>query len=202
MIAAVPTALRIIRQTAFKALPWKNGGGTTHEAFREPASGDAFLWRVSVAHIESSGPFSDFAGYNRKMVLLRGLGLTLQFADGEQRVLRRIGESVEFDGAVAAHCDLLNGPCVDLNFIVSKSVRAHARVERVDKELLVRPTQPQCALIFSITDPLLLECDAAEAVRLESWDLAVLSQGGARLSKIAPDEYSAPSAVFFATINH
>jgi environmental stress-induced protein Ves len=136
------------------------------------------------------------------MVLLRGLGLTLRFANGEQRALRKIGESVEFDGAVAAHCDLLNGPCVDLNFIVSKSVRAHARVEHVDRELLVRPTRLQSALIFSIADPLLLECDAGETVRLEPWDLAVLSQGGARLSKMEPDHYSAPSAVFFATINH
>jgi hypothetical protein len=198
----VPTALKIIRQSSFTALPWKNGGGITHEAWREPATGEAFVWRVSVAHIESSGPFSDFAGYNRKMVLLRGLGLTLQFANGEQRALRKIGESVEFDGAVAAHCDLLNGPCVDLNFIVSKSVRAHARVEHVDRELLVRPTRLQSALIFSIADPLLLECDAGETVRLEPWDLAVLSQGGARLSKMEPDHYSAPSAVFFATINH
>jgi environmental stress-induced protein Ves len=198
----VPTALKIIRQSAFTALPWKNGGGTTHEAFREPATGDAFAWRVSVAHIESSGPFSDFAGYNRNMVLLRGLGLTLRFANGEHRVLQRIGESVQFDGAVAAHCDLLDGPCVDLNFIASKSIRANARVERVDKELLMRPTHLESALIFSITDPMLLEGDAREAVRLEPWDLAVVSQGGARLSKIEPDEYSVPSAVFFATINH
>ena len=198
----MPTALKVIRRSSFTALPWKNGGGITHEAWREPATGDAFVWRVSVAHIESSGPFSDFAGYNRKMVLLRGLGLTLRFANGEQRVLQKIGESAEFDGAVAAHCDLFNGPRVDLNFIFSKSVRAHARVEHVDQELLVRPTPLETALIFSIADPLLLECDAGEAVRLEPWDLAVLSQGGARLSKMEPDHYSAPSAVFFATINH
>lgn len=198
----MPTDLKIIRQSSFRALPWKNGGGTTHEAIREPPTGDAFVWRLSVAHIESSGPFSDFAGYSRKMVLLRGLGLSLRFANGEHRMLRKIGDSLEFDGAVAAHCNLLDGPCVDLNFIVSKSVRAHARVERLDKQLLVCPTHLESALIFSITDPLLLECDAAEALRLEPWDLAVLSQGSARLSRMGSDEYSAPCAVFFATINH
>jgi len=64
------------------------------------------------------------------MVLLRGAGLTLKFGNGEQRDLRRTGDSVEFDGAMPAHCDLLQGPCVDLNFMVSKSLRADARVVR------------------------------------------------------------------------
>ena len=57
---------------------------------RYPAAGDEFRWRVSVAHIDGSGPFSDFAAYNRKMVLLRGAGIALRFGDGEQKTLRRV----------------------------------------------------------------------------------------------------------------
>jgi hypothetical protein len=102
--------VQIVRQSSFVATPWKNGGGITHEAIRVPASGEPFLWRVSVAHIAASGPFSDFAGYNRKMVLLRGAGVALNFANGEQRELRRIGDLVEFDGALATHCELLGVP--------------------------------------------------------------------------------------------
>src|SRR5271170_5764644 len=114
--------MRIIRQSDFTATPWKNGGGITHEAIRVPASGDPFRWRVSVAHIEASGPFSDFTGYNRKMVLLRGAGVALAFASGERRVLRNMGDLAEFDGALSTHCELLGGPCVDLNLMVSKSL--------------------------------------------------------------------------------
>lgn len=197
----MPTAFKIIRQSSFKATPWKNGGGTTQEALRVPADGDPFLWRVSVAHIDSSGPFSDFGGYSRNMVLLRGAGLTLKFDNGEQCVLRKIGDAVQFDGAVRTHCDLLRGPCVDLNFMVSKSLRADSRILRVDHS----PTAlaaPQSALIFSLEAPLLLDGDAGEPVRLEPWDLAVFSQGTVRLGKIAPDPTSLPSAVFFATISH
>src|SRR6266568_2999843 len=109
------TQLQIIRKSSFTATPWKNGGGITHEAIRVPASGDAYRWRVSVAHIDASGPFSEFAAYNRKMVLLRGAGIELRFADGTHKALRKVGELAEFDGALAAHCELLNGPCVDLN---------------------------------------------------------------------------------------
>jgi uncharacterized protein len=197
----VPTALKIIRQASFTAVPWKNGGGITHEAMRVPADGDPFLWRLSVAHIDSSGPFSDFAGYSRSMVLLRGAGFTLKFGNGEQRDLRQTGDSVEFDGAMPTHCDLLQGPCVDLNFMVSKSLRADARVLRVDQ----RPTAlaaPKSALIFSVEAPLLLHGDAGQPVRLEPWDLAVFSQGTVGLSRIEPEPISLPSAVFFATISH
>jgi uncharacterized protein len=197
----VPTALTIIRQSSFTAVPWKNGGGITHEAMRVPAGGDPFLWRLSVAHIDASGPFSDFAGYSRSMVLLRGAGLTLKFGNGEQRDLRRTGDSVEFDGAMPTHCDLLQGPCVDLNFMVSKSLRADARVVRVDQS----PTAlavPQSALIFSVEAPLLLHGDAGEPVRLEPWDLAVFSQGTVGVSRIEPEPISLPSAVFIATISH
>jgi uncharacterized protein len=195
----VPADLKIIRKSSFRATPWKNGGGMTHEAIRVPAAGDAFLWRVSVAHIDSSGPFSDFAGYSRNMVLLRGSGLRLEFADGGRRVLRRIGECVQFDGAMATHCELLRGPCVDLNFIVSKGVQAEARVLPLEGSLTV-PASSKTALIFSIEAPLSLDADAGESVRLDPWDLAVVSHGTARLSRIPAGQLSAPGTVFFATI--
>jgi environmental stress-induced protein Ves len=193
--------LHIIRKPSFTAAPWRNGAGITYEALRVPAGGDSCRWRVSVAHIDASGPFSDFAAYNRKMVLLRGSGLTLAFADGRHRVLRHIGDLAEFDGAVATRCELLNGPCVDLNLMVSKSIRAEVRVERVIENLQVPAAPFESALIFSLEDPLLLTSDAGESQKLEPWDLAVLAQCGARISKLAPANLSAPSAVFFATIS-
>jgi len=192
--------VQIIRKSSFTAARWKNGGGVTHEAIRVPAS-DSFRWRVSVAHIDASGPFSDFAAYNRKMVLLRGSGLALKFAGGEKKLLRHIGEMAEFDGAVPTYCELLGGPCVDLNLMVLKSARAEVRVERFANELAVQASPLESTLIFGIEDPLLLESDTEETQRLEPWDLAVLSNGGARISKLAPGNLSAPSAVFFATIS-
>ena len=193
--------MQIIRKSSFTAARWKNGGGVTHEAIRVPASGDSFRWRVSVAHIDASGPFSDFAAYNRKMVLLRGSGLALKFAGGERKLLRHIGEMAEFDGAVPTYCELLGGPCVDLNLMVLKSARAEVRVERFANELALQASPLESTLIFGIEDPLLLESDTEETQRLGPWDLAVLSNGNARISKLAPGNLSAPSAVFFATIS-
>ena len=192
--------IKVIRRASFTATPWKNGGGITHEAIRVPPTGDAFLWRVSVAHVDASGPFSDFAGYNRKMVLLRGRGVALQFGSGDQCALRSIGDWAEFDGAMPARCELLDGACVDLNLMVSKSLRTAARVERLSGLELVAASQGETTLIFAIQDPLCLE-SGGQSLRLEPWDLAILQDCSARLSQMAPLERSVPSAVFIATIS-
>jgi environmental stress-induced protein Ves len=193
--------LQIVRRSSFKRSPWKNGGGITHEAIRMPATGDPFLWRLSVAQIDSPGPFSEFAGYDRKMVLLRGRGLALTHGNGENQVLKNVGDCVEFAGAISTHCELLGGPCVDLNLIVSKSLRSTARVERLVDGLAARSSDGETTLIFGIESPLSLDSDTGETVRLEPWDLAVLSQGSARLNNMTPDQRSTPSAVFIASIS-
>ena len=192
--------IKIIRRSSFTATPWKNGGGITHEAIRVPPTGDAFFWRVSVAQIDSSGPFSDFAGYYRKMVLLRGRGIALQFGGGEQCALRSVGDFVEFDGAMATHCELLDGPCVDLNLMVSNSLRTAARIERLSEPKRLAAIHGETTLIFGILDPLCLGSTGGYA-RLEPWDLAILTDCSAHLSQMAEVENSAPSPVFIATIS-
>jgi environmental stress-induced protein Ves len=192
--------LRVIRQTSFTATPWKNGGGITHEAIREPEGGDPFRWRVSVAHIDASGPFSEFAGYNRKMVLLRGAGIDLHFGDGTHKALRAVGEIVEFDGALAAHCDLLSGPCVDLNLMVSKPDGAAVRVERFMESVSLHASRNEVVLVFPIDHRVTLTIDTGRTETLEPWDLAVLSQCSGHLSRLGSAHSSASTSVFLATL--
>ena len=192
--------LQVIRKASFTATPWKNGGGITHEAIRVPASGDPFRWRVSVAHIDASGPFSEFAEYNRKMVLLRGAGIELRFADGTHKTLRKVGELVEFDGALAAHCELLNGPCVDLNLMVSKPDGVAVRVERFIESLAVSAARNETTLVFAIDRRLALGITTGKTVTLEPWDLAVLSHCSGRLSRLESVHSSPSTTVFVATL--
>ena len=165
--------LKIIRRASFKAAPWKNGGGITHEAIREPSAGDYFRWRVSVARIDASGPFSTFGAYNRKMVLLQGAGIELRFGDGGTRVLRRVGELVEFDGALATHCDLIDGPCVDLNLMVDKADGVAARVESVTGALPLECPAGQTLLLVPTEGAVRLQTAGGQEV-LETGDLAIL----------------------------
>jgi hypothetical protein len=57
----------------------------------------------------------------------------------------------------------------------------------------------QITLIFSLEDALSIDAGDGKSLRLEPWDLAVLSQGSARLNRMTPDKPAA-SAVFIATI--
>jgi hypothetical protein len=169
--------MQIVRQASFKAVPWKNGGGVTHEAMRVPANGDPFRWRVSVARIDVSGPFSDFTGYERKMVLLKGGGVELRFANGTVRALRTVGEMAEFDGALAARSELIEGPCVDLNLIVAKSLsEVSARVTRLQEMLTVPGIAGEATLVFPIDASVAISCGTDRAV-LEAWDLALILAG-------------------------
>lgn len=103
----------------FERQPWKNGGGTTTELAREDEGG-LMLWRVSVAEVDRDGPFSDFAGYDRIIVLLQGAGMELAFEGHGTQRLDHVHQPFAFDGAWKAHCRLLGGPVKDLNLMVQR----------------------------------------------------------------------------------
>jgi environmental stress-induced protein Ves len=112
--------LALITQGEWRRMPWKNGGGVTSEVLSEPGPDGRFLWRLSIAEVAASGPFSDFAGYERHILLLEGDGFVLRL-DGAppQRMDRRL-EPFTFDGGRPAACELLGGPVRDLNLMVAR----------------------------------------------------------------------------------
>ena len=117
-----------------RRLRWKNDGGWTTEIARsdDPTCGDGgFRWRVSIAEIESDGPFSAFPGVARDLLLLDGEGIELAIGDAPPQQLRQRFERIHFDGAAAVHCRLLDGPTRDFNVM--------ARYDAVRAEVLVRP---------------------------------------------------------------
>jgi environmental stress-induced protein Ves len=75
--------VQIIHPHDFKRLPWKNGKGETIElAINEDGSLADFDWRISMASVTEDGPFSDFSGYQRHLLLLEGTGIELTHLDG------------------------------------------------------------------------------------------------------------------------
>lgn len=107
------------------ATPWKNGGGITREiACQPPGSGMAdFHWRLSIAEIAASGPFSAFAGVDRIITLLEGAGVHLHTADGTlHHRLEQPLQPFAFSGDQALDCTLLGDrPCQDFNVMVRRS---------------------------------------------------------------------------------
>ena len=114
-------------------MPWKNRqGSTTQLAIHPPDAGlDDFTWRVSIADVAASGPFSSFAGCERILAQLDGPPATLAI-DGRALRLVRL-EPYRFAGESATHATL-EGPARIFNVI--------ARRERVRADLSTRSFAP------------------------------------------------------------
>jgi environmental stress-induced protein Ves len=108
--------------------PWKNGGGTTQSLVCWPNPSD-WVFRMSVARIDSDGPFSEFKGVDRWFAVLSGEGVVLQFP--ERRVeAGALDAAVQFSGDLPCQCSLINGPTVDFNLMVQGVSANMARIYR------------------------------------------------------------------------
>jgi environmental stress-induced protein Ves len=108
--------------------PWKNGGGTTQSLVCWPSPSD-WVFRMSVARIDSDGPFSEFKGVDRWFAVLSGEGVVLQFP--ERRVeAGALDAAVQFSGDLPCQCSLINGPTVDFNLMVQGVSANMARIDR------------------------------------------------------------------------
>jgi environmental stress-induced protein Ves len=108
---------RIVRLQDVTPSLWKNGGGRTRELLTWPES-DPWRLRVSVAEIGSDGPFSSFHGVTRWIAVVAGKGMVLRFGSEERRLFSG-GDPLRFDGAWSPGCQLIDGPTLDLNLMIS-----------------------------------------------------------------------------------
>lgn len=135
------TMLQRFDTATLPATPWKNGGGSTREiACWPPGAGfDDFLWRVSIASIAASGPFSRFAGVDRVITLLDGDGVRLH-GEGVDHRLDTPLAPFAFSGDLAIDCTLLGGASSDFNVMTRRGrLRADVRVLRADADLRTAP---------------------------------------------------------------
>ncbi|MDX8535405.1 HutD family protein [Mesorhizobium sp. VK25A] len=123
--------MRILRAAGYRVMPWKNGGGTTTEIAVSPdgAGLDDFDWRVSMARVETSGPFSSFAGIDRTLSVLEGEGIVLDVAGQPPTRLTAASVPLAFPGDVPTGAALIGGPITDLNVMTRRGRMAHS-VER------------------------------------------------------------------------
>jgi len=120
----------------YRSMPWRNGLGVTREIAREPGADAEYLWRLSLASVTASGPFSNYAGYRRSVTLIGGKGFRLAIGDQEPVTLDTVGATAFFPGDVQTGCVLIDGACSDLSLMVREPgtiisvVRIRDTVER------------------------------------------------------------------------
>ncbi len=122
-------------------MPWKNGGGVTREIVALRA-GDKIIWRLSIADVESEGPFSTFSGLTRILTVIEGTGISLISSDKTAGIMidALYGIPVEFEGGEAINSKLINGKIRDLNVIFDAKL-CHATVTLVTKSMRIKAGQ-------------------------------------------------------------
>ncbi len=108
--------MRIIPRASFVEKPWRNGGGVSWEALADPG-GD---WSLNLAEIAKAGPFSDYAGFDRTLTVVRGEGLSLN--------AHRLGaEPFSFDGGAPVLANVAGGgPVLVFNALTRRGAFRHA----------------------------------------------------------------------------
>lgn len=95
---AAELPMRILPFDHPRRVPWKNGRGSTLELATDAATvGGAWTWRLSLADVPEAGPFSEYPGIDRSIVLLEGAGLVLE-SPGSRCEVPRAGRGLAFPG--------------------------------------------------------------------------------------------------------
>jgi environmental stress-induced protein Ves len=161
--------MRILRSAEYRSMPWKNGGGVTTEVAVSPAGAglDEFDWRISMARVESDGPFSCFAGVDRTLCVLEGQGLILDI-DGRQPVSVTGAEApLSFPADKQTAATLIGGPITDLNVMTRRGRMVHSVERRLISEPFEISTTTGTTLVFALSA---VTIDGPEQVRLGALD--------------------------------
>lgn len=110
---------RLIPESEYRVVPWKNGGGTTAQIAIWPReaefSSGRFDWRVSRATVQEDGLFSVFPEHDRLLAILQGR-MRLHYPSGESAELGP-GDLAHFSGKHLVRAEVLSGPVQDLGLI-------------------------------------------------------------------------------------
>jgi environmental stress-induced protein Ves len=130
--------------------PWRNGGGMTRELVCWPQGTD-WIWRMSVAEVAQSGPFSRFEGVQRWFAVMAGPGVRLVLGE-DDHALTATSPPLCFDGATPVDCQLMGGPTQDFNLMV-RTDQACGRMSRVTGERSVVVDKAKIIAIYPINMP-------------------------------------------------
>lgn len=155
MTSANRPGWNVVRLADIPATPWRNGGGVTRELAMWPDAGD-WAWRMSVADVDKSGPFSKFEGIERWFAVLEGAGVQLDVAGVPHRVTT-VDAPLFFDGGAETGCELIDGKTRDFNLMVRRG-NAPSRMVRVEghfsetlhaiKTIAVYASQSRATVLF------------------------------------------------------
>lgn len=168
-------ALRAIPRHEQRDERWANGAGSTTVILREPDYADWTI-RISVANVETEGPFSELASTRRTLVPLDA-PMTLRFHDGDQQHAARFG-MLHFDGSPAPFGLLPEGPTRDFNLMLRGAARGDV-FPRTLVDSMPLPIEPGTRwLVYLVAGHAMLHAGTASGLILNPQDAALVTLDG------------------------
>jgi environmental stress-induced protein Ves len=166
---------QLIQYASLRPAPWKNGGGSTTEiAVSPPGAGlDEFDWRISLATISQSGPFSCFPGIDRSLALVDGEGVLLDFGD-ERFVLSPSEPLIEFAGEDAVHATVTGALTTDFNVMTRRGRCRHRLEPLVVRGRAELKRRSGTTLLFLADGESLTLSSARERIAMVRYDVVVM----------------------------
>ncbi len=168
--------MRVLHAIDRRAIPWKNGGGVTRQVAGFPIGSDleSFDWRVSIAEVRASGPFSRFPHIDRRIAVLKGRA-SLQIENRAPVELDIDTPPLSFPGDVPSTVELIGGPVIDLN-VMTRRNRFESRLRRRTLDGSRQfSANAGVTLVFALADLTLAVPDAH--CRLEEHDAVLFEPG-------------------------
>lgn len=161
-------SVEVVRFAQLPSTPWKNGLGTTTQLAIHPSGADAntFEWRISIAALTGTAPFSSFADVERCLAMLAG-EVTLLRATQAAIKLTPASPPLTFAGTEPITGRVETDDALDLNLMYRPS-RWHGALRKIALRESVRLADDVtmlCAL-----EPLQVEVEGLE-ISLDRFDL-------------------------------
>jgi environmental stress-induced protein Ves len=169
-ISSDPT---VVRFADCEPESWANGAGVTRVIARGwiSQSSNDFDWRLSVADVTASGPFSALPGVDRVITLADGPGLLLQ-VDDEEFALDPY-RPLWFAGEARTQCQVIE-PTRDFNVMTRRDVCSATVDVRVGSGILAAPLD-DISYVVALKGQASVTISDDDLVMLEQFDAVMLT---------------------------
>jgi environmental stress-induced protein Ves len=169
---------KLIQYASLHATPWKNGGGSTTEitVFPPGATFDDFDWRISLATITQSGPFSVFPGIDRTLTLVDGAGVVLDVGNERRVALSEREPVVAFPGETQITATVDDGMTTDFNVMTRRVQCNHQLERRVVRDFSTLERRSETTIVFLAEGESLTVLSGSERIAMVRYDAVVLEK--------------------------